>query len=99
MKDIILRHLNRINGVKAVDLALHCIDLTSPKSFDTDEYHSIIADLTDSGEIVEINYLEPDRGQINIRTIYFRKGTVFFPKGVNVSSNQDSMVRKSERNT
>lgn len=101
MKDIILTIVKARNAVKAVDLALAVIDVTSPKVFEVQDYHDAVDELVVNGEMTELEYLEPDNGYMIKRMIYFTKGTVIV-RGINeprAISDESELVGKGKRNT
>ena len=81
MKEIILDILRLQNGIKAVDLALDTMSRVNPVRFCTEEYHKTIDELVSSGEIIEIEYINPEM-PYRVKSIYFSKGT-FLLRGLN----------------
>ena len=90
MKDIILEVVNRSSGIKAVDLALKVMEKVNPTVFDTEDFHKSFDTLIKDGEIIELEYIDPDT-DYRIKSILFKKGTA-------ILNNEVSQIpRESQR--
>ena len=76
MKEEILKIVSSHNGIKSVELAMNIMSIINPLVFETEEFHNALSDLISSGEIIELEYIDPDI-DYRIKSIYFKKGTKF----------------------
>jgi hypothetical protein len=76
IKDIILKIVNRNNGIKAVELAMKVMEEINPSRFFHEQYMKEIEKLLQAQEIIELEVELPHLPH-TIKSYYFPKGTMF----------------------